>query len=787
MNKRNFLFFLLAFLFSFSFAQTIEVEPYLQDAEPTSIWILWETNNTDESTVFWGTDTLLGDTATGSVITTLISSKIHEVELTGLTPATVYYYQVKTGSTLSGISHLKTPPDPASESSFNLIAASDIQRDGANPSKWNEIVHDGIIDYVTDNYGPDLAENVGLMLIPGDLVDNGLVYAQWADEYFEPAEPLFEHVTQYPVLGNHEINTPYYFNYFHLPENGTSGNEEHWYYKDYSNTRIIGLNSNPPFDNATQLSWLEDVLDATCLLPEIDFVFAELHHPHQSELWTPGESNFTGEVKQRLENFSTDCGKPSIHFFGHTHGYSRGQSRDHSHMMVNVATAGGNIDYWGEFANADYEDYTVSQDEYGFVVMEVEAGTDPKFTLKRIGRGDAFTTEDNVVRDSITVLFNNTVPNKPDAVFPNGQTLSPDCVVLQGSPYVESDGNRHMATHWQVSTDCADFSSPIYEKLRNHENHYFEVNTQAGDDLTDEQLLSLPDTGSFCWRVRYRDFSLGWSEWSDPASFNTLYSSLSPNLLVNGDAETGDITGWTVTTGVMESLTAGECSGTTPHSGAQYFAVGAICVEFFYASAYQEVDMTPWFSAVDSGFVRVHFGGYLRNFSGSDRPKFILNFLDFTGTPIDSTDEFSTTNNSWTLFNESALVPPGTRSIQYVVRGRRNSGSDNDSYFDDLFLQVNGSECNTLLTSIEEETLSNTPSMLIQPNPFANETRISISNAPQGSWEFTLYDLNGKKVGEKSITSTPDFILQRKGLANGIYFIEGKNKEFTVRQKMVVQ
>ena len=92
--------------------------------------------------------------------------------------------------------------------------------------------------------------------------------------------------------------------------------------------------------------------------PNIDFVFAQLHHPHKSELWTPGNTDYTGEVVNLLENFSSNSGKPSIHFFGHTHGYSRGQSKNHSHLMVNVASAGGNLDSWGEYPNNDYDEYT---------------------------------------------------------------------------------------------------------------------------------------------------------------------------------------------------------------------------------------------------------------------------------------------------------------------------------------------------------------------------------------------------------------------------------------------
>ena len=111
------------------------------------------------------------------------------------------------------------------------------------------------------------------------------------------------------------------------------GLEERTCYKDLSNIRIIGFDSNVNgADQDTQLAWLEDLLVTTCTEEHIDFVFAELNHPHLSELWTPGESSLTGEIIDLLEGFTTDCTKASIHFFGHTHSYSRGQSRDDHHL-----------------------------------------------------------------------------------------------------------------------------------------------------------------------------------------------------------------------------------------------------------------------------------------------------------------------------------------------------------------------------------------------------------------------------------------------------------------------
>ncbi|MDO1499519.1 metallophosphoesterase [Winogradskyella maritima] len=99
-------------------------------------------------------------------------------------------------------------------------------------------------------------------MIPGDLVSDGTNYSHWTDHFFEPSKNLFSEVPVYPVLGNHEKNTTYYFKYFSLPENGTPAYAEHWWYKDYGNVRIIGLDSNDGFRNIQkQYDWLQEVLN----------------------------------------------------------------------------------------------------------------------------------------------------------------------------------------------------------------------------------------------------------------------------------------------------------------------------------------------------------------------------------------------------------------------------------------------------------------------------------------------------------------------------------------------
>ena len=703
-------------------SQEFVVQPYLQNATPNSISILWETDSDSPSIVEWGLVQFLNESTSGNSFTNYGNSKIHTVDLTDLIPNTRYYYRVVVGDyeSYSDLHDFITPPDPSSEASFRIIAMSDMQRDGSNPNKFDEIIHDGVIDYLSDEYSDDIAEELAMVLIPGDLVVTGSSYYEWQNTFFEPSEDLFSHVPLYPVFGNHEANTDYFIKYFHLPDNGTPGYEEHWYYTDYSNLRVIGLDSNTGygyFDYEAQLIWLETVLEDACYNDHIDFVFAQLHHPYKSELWTPGENWYTGEVIERMENFSDECGKPSIHFFGHTRGYSRGQSRDHEHLWVNVATAGGAIDYWGEWPQADYNEFTVTQDEWGFVVVDLDAGEEPQFTLKRISRGNAYAYRDNEVRDEVVIRFNNIPPTQPVGLYPSGQ-VDPDFLILSADDFLDADGDAPMAAQWMVYQDCDLSSEPLIKKFVNMENWYFNENTQESVELTQISVSGLNGNSSYCWQVRYRDTSLGWSEWSEPLSLETGESQYSENLLVNPGAEQGTL-GWIITQGYMESLEEYICDGIEPHSGDYYFIVGALCNSVTYSEAYQEVDVSEYTDCIDQNLAYVNYGGYLSDWGGDDHPEMTIAFIDESGNEIDRAEILGTYNSYWTLLSSDYQIPIGTRTIQMILMGTRYAGDDNDSYFDDLFLKIwRDSDCmhTGILGDLNQDDMLNILDIIIMVN-----------------------------------------------------------------------
>jgi len=511
---------LLALITTPADAQEILVRPYVQDATPSSAWILWETTEADESRVEWGTsEGALDGTATGTAITSEGAHRIHEVQLTGLLPGTRYYYRAHTAAAASEVYALTTPPARDVDVTFQMVAVSDMQIDRANPTIYREVVHDGIIDFLASEGGGALDEALAFVLVPGDLVHWGPDYESWRTEFFEPSADLLSYVPSYPVLGNHEENTDNYYRYFHLPENGSVDDQDRWWAMDYANVRVIGLDSNLFLLTGAQRRFFESALVEACDDEATDFVFVEVHHAHRSELWPQGETPLATSVVERMNLFSDECGKPSVHFYGHTHGYSRGQSRDQSHLWINVASAGGNIDYWGEYPEQrDVDEVSVSQDEWGFVLVDVTGGADPSFRLRRVSRGNETLARDNEVRDEIVIHRYGESPARPMGEMPRGR-VTRECDVAVASAFEDPDGEEHGETHWQVAASCDDFENPVFESHRAYENWYGGVDTQAGDDLTDEPLEALADETYYCWRVRYRDRGLLWSEWSEPIAF----------------------------------------------------------------------------------------------------------------------------------------------------------------------------------------------------------------------------------------------------------------------------
>ena len=704
-------------------AQELHVHPYLQLATPDSVRVLWETVGAADAAVEYGLTEALGEMAVGDSLAGPEGGVHHDVALTGLTPDTRYYYRVGSGDDVSELLDFVTPALPSDEGSLRLVAMSDMQRDGSHPDVFREVVEEGVIGFVAQDSSTDLAAELDAVLIPGDLVANGWNHHEWAETFFTPARALMGRVPTYPVLGNHEADTDFYFDYFALPDNGTVGFEEHWWFHDLGNLRIVGLDSNAGYTGQAQISWLEETLASACSDETIDFVLAQLHHPFKSELWLPGENLWTGQVITRLEEFSTECGKPSVHLFGHTHGYSRGQSRDHQHLWVNVATGGGRIDGWGEYAQADYAEFVTSQAEYGFVLMDTEAGAAPSLRLRRFSRGSPELPRDNELRDEVRIGLGDPPPERPEGLSPRGaeERADPLAALLVGSAFVDPAGDEHGASHWQVASDCDGWDEPLWQSWKQARNEYYGEDRQAGDDLTDEVARELPAGAELCWRVRYRDAGLSWSMWSEPAPFVTAQNTVSNNLLTDGGAEEGG-EAWPATVGALEIVAAGDCPGVGPWADQATFALGGRCEPAAYAEAAQEVGLALWASQIDSGRSEIRLRGYARS-DGVGAPGIAAVALDDTGAELAVGDASRSSEAAWAEVRGVLPVPVGTRRVRIVLS---SAASPDDvagvGWLDDLDVRL----------AILEEVIEP------EPEPEPDDCSGCATGGERGGWSLLL-------------------------------------------------
>jgi N-acetylneuraminic acid mutarotase len=102
--------------------------------------------------------------------------------------------------------------------------------------------------------------------------------------------------------------------------------------------------------------------------------------------------------------------------------------------------------------------------------------------------------------------------------------------------------------------------------------------------------------------------------------------------------------------------------------------------------------------------------------------------------------------------------------------------------------------CDQLLTSaqsgkIQESIASHLDkSIQVYPNPAKNAIRVLLNNYPSGQYEVGIWDMNGKKINQKSVyvqQSNYQMVFNLENQASGIYLIRVSGKEGTQTYKVV--
>jgi hypothetical protein len=423
------------------------------------------------------------------------------------------------------------------------------------------------------------------------------------------------------------------------------------------------------------------------------------------------------------------------------------------HLWLNAASASGYIEPLDNADHqnnqiSDYDTFEVSRSEFGYSVLTYRFGPEASVTLQRKKGGYDGDTEFEVV-DEVT-FAKNTNDNLPQATAGTGELPAND---IQLAVNVGAPEQVH-EVQWQLSEN-EQFEGVVFDVWGNETRRrnlfydeaarvegdeylgYEAIDTQEGADIFGLDLsgllamksvrpggddyyrwnkrfssqnthvssydefagqprptLSLKPGTTYYWRARVRDTQMNWSSWSNAYSFS-LAGTRTPNLLTNGNAEAGDLSGWTQASGLVSAITASNNGGFAAAEGDYYFAgrgfgqgqPGDCCTD----SMFQRVDVSSYGQDIDAGKVYLDLSAQMTTWSADDIPTLRIELLDASDQPVawsQPPERTSSSVKNWETQSLEGFLPANVRNVIVHIGGERKAGNDNDVYFDDLSLSL---------------------------------------------------------------------------------------------------
>ena len=319
-----------------SFALNIEAQvapsaniirgPYLQKGTESSVVIKWRTDVPAQSIVNYGSS--LGNLSSVSSDSPLKTE--HEIEITGLSDASTYYYSIsdQNGVIVPASSDLyfKTHPIIGAETPIRAWVLGDPGT--ANQNQRN--VRDAYYNYTG-------TEHTDMILFLGDNAYGSGTDAQYQDAMFENMyEDKLKNTIAWSTLGNHDgytadsgTQTGPYYDIFTFPKAGESGGiasgTEAFYSFDYGNIHFIVLESYETSRavGGPMYQWAKMDIQNT----SAQWIIVMFHHPPYTKGSHDSDNDFdsAGSLKEMRENFLPmleDNGVDLV-LSGHSHSYER--------------------------------------------------------------------------------------------------------------------------------------------------------------------------------------------------------------------------------------------------------------------------------------------------------------------------------------------------------------------------------------------------------------------------------------------------------------------------------
>ena len=162
--------------------------PYLQNMGPKDVKICW-------STLVGTTEILHPD----GKVSFIPEYEQHRILLTNLKPNSEYEYDILRDGTDKGKGKFKTYPNEITP--FKFVVLGD--------TRSNPVIHSKIVDLIID-------EDPLFVINTGDLVSNGRDIKNW-ESFFKVNKEMMKTIPYYAVLGNHEKDSPYFYDFFPPP------------------------------------------------------------------------------------------------------------------------------------------------------------------------------------------------------------------------------------------------------------------------------------------------------------------------------------------------------------------------------------------------------------------------------------------------------------------------------------------------------------------------------------------------------------------------------------------
>ncbi|MCH7559038.1 MAG: metallophosphoesterase, partial [Planctomycetes bacterium] len=296
--------------------------PYLQNATPQSVSIMWRTSVNTSSKVWYGTSLITPDqTAEDSNLKT-----DHTMRISGLNPGSKYFYQVgmTDGTVLAGGDedhYFVTNPVTGSIGPIRIWVLGDSGTANNNARS----VKNAYLELA----GNEKEADIWLML--GDNAYMNGTDTQYQNAVFNMYPEILRNKVLWSTRGNHEVSSSVYYGIFDFPANGEGGGlasgTEHYYSFDYANIHFICLNSEesdlsgPP--GGVMYQWLEEDLANT----RQKWIIAFWHHPPYSK--GSHDSDSLGDSSGRLVDMREnalpilEAGGVDLVLTGHSHSYER--------------------------------------------------------------------------------------------------------------------------------------------------------------------------------------------------------------------------------------------------------------------------------------------------------------------------------------------------------------------------------------------------------------------------------------------------------------------------------